>query len=230
MTPSLRITDKSRPQPTSYLPYVDTKFHEPTTVQEDRFLDLYKVMHVLILDLFFFEGSPEGERIPHLNFHCLCGPRRPDGWKGFVTGCSVVLHCLMKNRAPNISKRRVGNGEACMPTAWLQLCSFAVVGSLLPLLLGRQHHSVASTTASSTAAQKSQSAEPGCAAAWSSGGARPHQNRWAPGTPASSRSWQQQGTKRVGAKKFQVDAGIVHRSPPQGPSASADSLGFGFCR
>jgi len=64
MTPSLRITDKSRPQPTSYLPYVDTKFLEPTTVQEDRFLDLYKVMHVLILDLFFFEGSPEGERIP----------------------------------------------------------------------------------------------------------------------------------------------------------------------
>ena len=54
MTPSLRITDKSRPQPTSYLPYVDTKFLEPTTVQEDRFLDLYKVMHVLILDLFFF--------------------------------------------------------------------------------------------------------------------------------------------------------------------------------
>jgi len=49
MTPSLRITDKSRPQPTSYLPYVDTKFLEPTTVQEDRFLDLYKVMHVLIL-------------------------------------------------------------------------------------------------------------------------------------------------------------------------------------
>ena len=43
----------------------------------------------------------------------------------------------MKNRAPNISKRRVGNGEACMPTAWLQLCSFAVVGSLLPLLLGK---------------------------------------------------------------------------------------------
>jgi len=117
-----------------------------------------------------------------------------------------------------------------MPTAWLQLCSFAVVGSLLPLLLGRQHHSVASTTASSTAAQKSQSAEPGCAAACSSGGARPHQNRWAPGTPAASRSWQQQGTKRVGAKKFQADAGIVHRSPPQGPSASADSLGFGFCR
>ena len=165
MTPSLRITDKSRPQPTSYLPYVDTKFHEPTTVQEDRFLDLYKVMHVLILDLFFFEGSPEGERIPHLNFHCLCGPRRPDGWKDFVTGCSVVLHCLMKNRAPNISKRRVGNGEACMPTAWLQLCSLAVVGSLLPLLLGRQHHSVASTTASSTVAQKSQSAELGCSAA-----------------------------------------------------------------
>ena len=90
MTPSLRITDKSRPQPTSYLPYVDTKFHEPTTVQEDRFLDLYKVMHVLILDLFFFEGSPEGERIPHLIFHCLCGPRWPDE-KGFVTGCSIRL-------------------------------------------------------------------------------------------------------------------------------------------
>ena len=71
----------------------------------------------------------------------------------------------MKNRAPNISKRRVGNGEACMPTAWLQLCSFAVVGSLLPLLLGRQHHSVVSTPASSTVAQKSQSAEPGCLAA-----------------------------------------------------------------
>jgi len=64
MTPSLRITDKSRPQPTSYLPYVDTKFHEPTTVQEDRFLDLYKVMHVLILDLFFFKGHRKGRGSP----------------------------------------------------------------------------------------------------------------------------------------------------------------------
>ena len=30
-------------------------------------------------------------------------------------------------------------------------------------------------------------------------------------------------TKRVGARKFQADAGIVHRLPPQGPSASAGS-------
>jgi len=74
MTPSLRITDKSRPQPTSYLPYVDTKFLEPTTVQEDRFLDLYKVMHVLILDLFFLRVTGRGEDPPP-DFSLLMWPK-----------------------------------------------------------------------------------------------------------------------------------------------------------
>jgi len=76
-----------------------------------------------VLLIFFFEGSPEGERIPHLIFHCLCGPRWPDE-KGFVTGCSIVLHCLMKNRAPNISKRRVGTGKPACPQPGF---SFAVL-------------------------------------------------------------------------------------------------------
>ena len=91
----------------------------PSTTLESSVTPLVTTMRLF----FFFEGSPEGERIPHLIFHCLCGPRWPDE-KGFVTGCSIVLHCLMKNRAPNISKRRVGTGKPACPQPGF---SFAVL-------------------------------------------------------------------------------------------------------